>query len=122
MTDDKETCSVCFEERTDFWKCTQCIHKYCFHCFVEIMKGSRQKCPYCNIPFKHAEEEPEFNIESLFRWHEPPQIPVDTALMLNDLFLYGFPRLAHRPRRSSATGPDPRPSWAVSGIGRSHFL
>ena len=61
---DTEQCTVCFIERdsTEFWNCTQCVHKYCHKCFVEIMKSPRQRCPYCGISFLNPVDQPRIPI------------------------------------------------------------
>ncbi len=45
--DDKD-CLICYERKTRFWKCSQCVYEHCRECHLELLQ---RKCPFCRVEF-----------------------------------------------------------------------
>ena len=42
-------CDICYESRTSFWKCPQCVHSHCTDCHFKLRALT---CPGCRLEFK----------------------------------------------------------------------
>ena len=48
MTEIKENeCRICYEDKSNFWSCTQCVYKICLNCEKRL-----NKCPFCRLIIK----------------------------------------------------------------------
>jgi hypothetical protein len=51
MSADERDCAICYETKTDFIHCGQCVNEVCVDCFSRL---PREECPFCKYVFPQA--------------------------------------------------------------------
>lgn len=49
-TETPTECGVCYEDKTQFWKCHTCTQKHCMDCHPRIQNRT---CPFCRSSFRN---------------------------------------------------------------------
>lgn len=49
-------CDICYETKTDFINCIQCVNEVCLQCFTNL---TQEVCPFCKHPFVENAPNPQ---------------------------------------------------------------